>query len=100
MKIDKEHMAENAGEAAQFLKCLSNANRLMLLCALLDKERSVSQLNEEVPLSQSALSQHLSVLRDANIVSTRRESQTIYYQLKDPRVAGILRPLYQMFCGD
>ena len=92
-------MRENAAEAAELLKCMSNPNRLMLLCALMDEEKSVGVLNEDVPLSQSALSQHLSVLRDAGLVSTRRESQTIFYSLSDARVATILKDLHQIFCS-
>jgi len=96
----KEHMADNAQQAADFLKRLANPNRLMVLCTLADKEMSVGELNSEIPLSQSALSQHLSVLRDAGIVSTRRESQTIYYQLADKRVFQIISPLYDIFCTE
>lgn len=98
MKIDKANMAANAQSAADFLKSLGNPNRLMIMCALLEGERSVGELNEEVPLSQSALSQHLSVLRDAGLVGTRRESRSIYYHLADPGVVHIMRPLYNMFC--
>ncbi len=99
-KMYKEHMADNAQQAADFLKRLANPNRLMVLCTLADKEMSVGELNNEIPLSQSALSQHLSVLRDAGIVSTRRESQTIYYQLADKRVLQIIIPLYDIFCTE
>lgn len=97
-KFNQTEMKANAQEASDFLKRVANPNRLMLLCALMDRELSVKQLNEEVPLSQSALSQHLSVLREANLVSTRREAQTIFYTLADRRVVEILKPLYQMFC--
>ena len=61
---------------------------------------SVGQLNEQVPLSQSALSQHLSVLREAGLVKTRRESQTIYYSLGDGRTEIILQSLHKVFCED
>lgn len=99
MNINKELMSTNAQIAADFLKCLANPNRLMVLCALMDGELSVSELNDSVPLSQSALSQHLSVLRDAELVETRREAQTIFYRLKDARVAPILHALYDLFCA-
>ena len=79
MNIDFIAMAGNVAQAEQLLKILANKNRLMILCSLQDKEMSVSQLNEAVPLAQSALSQHLAALRKANVVATRRESQTIYY---------------------
>ncbi len=71
-------MREHATDAAAFLKALANDQRLLVLCALLDGELSVGEINERVPLSQSALSQHLSVLREAGLVTTARQSQTIY----------------------
>jgi DNA-binding transcriptional ArsR family regulator len=100
VKISPAKMAENAIEAEQFLRQLANGKRLMLLCVLLNGEQSVGQLNAQVPISQSALSQHLARLRDAGFVSTRRESQTIYYQLADARVKTIIRDLYAMFCNN
>ncbi|GAB1268429.1 metalloregulator ArsR/SmtB family transcription factor [Aurantivibrio infirmus] len=99
-KFDKDQIVKNAAEAESFLKSVANSNRLMILCSLLDGGRSVSELNEEVPLSQSALSQHLSVLRDAGLVATRRESQTIFYSLADERVSILLNTLYSIFCVD
>ena len=98
MKISPTEMAAQADNAERFLKQIANSNRLMVLCVLVEGERSVGELNELVPISQSALSQHLAKLRDAGFVSTRRESQTIYYQLADPRVKVLLESLYSMFC--
>ena len=99
MKINPAEMAENAQAAEQFLKQLANRSRLMVLCVLVEGERSVSELNQQIPISQSALSQHLGKLREAGFVSTRRESQTIFYQLADPRVKIVIRNLYSMFCA-
>lgn len=98
MNINLETMAENAQQAEQFLKKLANHNRLMVLCILLEGEVSVGELNEQLPISQSALSQHLAKLREAGFVSTRRESQTIFYKLSDPRVETVIKDLYRMFC--
>jgi len=98
MNIDFTAMAGNVTEAEQLLKILANKNRLMILCSLQDKEMSVSQLNEAVPLAQSALSQHLAALRKANVVATRRESQTIYYRVIDPNAVQLLSTLYELFC--
>ncbi len=98
MKISPAEMAKNASDAEQFLKQLANSKRLMVLCVLIEGERSVGELNEQIPISQSALSQHLARLREAGFVSTRRESQTIYYQLADPRVKNVIQDLYSMFC--
>ncbi len=101
MELDFSLMADRAQEAEDLLKRMANKNRLMVLCVLAEGgELSVGQLNEKVPLSQSALSQHLSVLREAGLVKTRRESQTIYYTLGDVRAEIILQSLYKVFCED
>ena len=97
-KVDKNQLVKSAGEAENFLKSVANRNRLMILCTLLDGGKSVGELNQAVPLSQSALSQHLSVLREAGLVATERESQTIIYSLSDKRVAALLTSLYNIFC--
>jgi len=96
---DLADLAVHASEAESLLKALANKNRLMILCALSEGELSVTSLNECVPLSQSALSQHLATLRRSAMVATRRESQTIYYRLHDPKVSVIIATLYGMFCG-
>lgn len=98
MKISPVEMASQAKNAEKFLKQIANSNRLMVLCVLVEGEKSVGELNDLIPVSQSALSQHLAKLREAGFVSTRRESQTIFYQLADPRVKALLESLYTMFC--
>src|SRR5271166_5416883 len=90
---------EHATEAAAFLKALANDQRLLILCCLLDGSLSVGEINERVPLSQSALSQHLAVLRDAGLVTTTRQSQTIYYALAKGPALQIMEVLYTAFCG-
>nr|WP_232056497.1 metalloregulator ArsR/SmtB family transcription factor [Pseudoalteromonas sp. A25] len=99
MAMDFEAMAHNAEQAEALLKMMANKNRLMILCSLLEQEMSVSALNDAVPLAQSALSQHLASLRKANIVTTRRDGQTIYYRVIDKKVQAILQQLYQLFCA-
>jgi len=94
-----EEMAEHAAEAARILKVLGNAHRLMVLCALVEGERSVSELNQTVPLSQSALSQHLARFRREGLVATRRESQTIYYRIADQKVLALMGKLYELYCA-
>ena len=84
--------------AAELLTLLANPQRLRILCALLDGERSVSSLEAVVDLSQSALSQHLAKLREAKIVTTRREAQSIFYSLADTRAARVLEVLAELFC--
>src|SRR6056297_3102588 len=83
-------IARHAEDAAQFLKMMANPHRLMILCHLLEREMSVSEINQHVLLSQSALSQHLAVLRNRGIVSTRRDQQTIYYSLANRGVEAII----------
>ena len=89
---------DHAAEAAAFLKALANDQRLLVLCALLDSELSVGQINERVPLSQSALSQHLGVLREAGLVITTRQSQTIYYKIATGPALQVMEVLYTSFC--
>lgn len=90
---------DHAGEAAAFLKALANDQRLLILCCLLDGPLSVGEINERVTISQSALSQHLSVLRDACLVTTARKSQTIYYALTRGPALEIMEILYAAFCA-
>ncbi|MBV9996701.1 MAG: helix-turn-helix transcriptional regulator [Caulobacteraceae bacterium] len=90
-----------AAEAAEFLKLLANENRLLVLCWLAEtKEASVNALAQKVGLSQSALSQHLARLKDDGLVSFRREAQTLYYQVSDPRVLRALALLKDLFRPD
>jgi DNA-binding transcriptional ArsR family regulator len=96
--VDPEKLVENAEKASQLLKSMSHPSRLMVLCYLMSGEHPVSALNRAVPLSQSALSQHLAGLRQAGLVDTRRESQAIYYRLKSKAVSGILEALYRIYC--
>jgi len=93
-----ELMQEHATEAAQLLKALANEQRLHILCHLLDGPLSVGELNQRLELSQSALSQHLALLRELDLVTTRREAQTIYYSLPDGPVVRILGVLQDIYC--
>jgi ArsR family transcriptional regulator, virulence genes transcriptional regulator len=93
-----QELAANSMQAEELLKALANSHRLMILCELKDGERSVSALESVVPLTQSALSQHLAKLREGGFVATRREAQTIYYSLADGRVARLIEVLHEIFC--
>ena len=97
--MEVTELRERAGDAAKFLKSMSNASRLLILCHLADGEKSVGELQSLVDLSQSALSQHLAVLRRDGIVSTRRSSQTIFYSLANEPAQEIMATLYDYFCG-
>lgn len=92
-------MRKYAADAARLMRSLANHQRLLVLCALAEGELSVSELNRRVTLSQSALSQHLAVLRNEQLVSTRREAQTIYYSLMDGPAVRVLQLLHDEFCG-
>jgi DNA-binding transcriptional ArsR family regulator len=93
-------MADSAAQAEALLKMLANRNRLMILCSLQSKELSVVELNAQVPLAQSALSQHLAAMRKAGVVASRREGATVYYRIADDKVLALLAQLYQLFCAD
>ncbi|KAF1710733.1 ArsR/SmtB family transcription factor [Pseudoxanthomonas sacheonensis] len=97
--INAERMREHAGDAAQLLKALANEKRLMILCLLVEAERSVGELNALLELSQSALSQHLAVLRDDGLVRTRREAQSIVYSIAPGPAQRILQALHAVYCG-
>ena len=97
-QIDPQKLVENAERASMLLKTMSHPSRLMVLCHLMNGEHPVSALNQAIPLSQSALSQHLAGLRQAGLVDTRRESQAIYYRLTSTAVSGILEALYRIYC--
>ena len=95
---DVNRMREHAPAAASLMSALGNESRLMVLCALTQGPRSVGELNEVVPLSQSALSQQLGKLRDRGLVTTRRESQTIYYSLADSEAIPLIETLHDIYC--
>ncbi len=95
-----EELHANAAEATKLLKALANESRLMILCLLDGKELSVTELNQFLDLSQSALSQHLAVLRRDGLVKTRRESQTIYYSLSGEAATAIIHTLHSLFCPE
>ena len=96
--FDITRFEASAAEAAKLLRALGNERRLMILCQLTDGERSVGQLVPLVGLSQSALSQHLAVLREEGIVATRRESQSIWYRISDPAAIKVVATLAEIFC--
>lgn len=95
-----EELEQNLHEAVELLKALSNERRLLIVCALCMKERSVGELEKIVELSQSALSQHLARLRRDGLVETRRVAQTIYYSLKDDKAHMVLESLMHIFCPE
>ena len=97
--LTSEEMAGHAEEAAEVLKSIANPNRLMILCSLIEDEMTVSAINEQVPLSQSALSQHLARLRAEKLVVSRKEGQTVHYRISDPRIVDLMSHLYALYCA-
>ncbi|MGV8959631.1 MAG: ArsR/SmtB family transcription factor [Stenotrophomonas sp.] len=97
--FDVTTMRARAGDAAQLLKALANEKRLQVLCLLTEGERSVGDINALLDLSQSALSQHLAVLREEGLVHTRREAQTIYYAVAPGPAAAVMNTLYGIYCA-
>lgn len=92
-------MQEGAQQAAQFLRLLSNENRLLILCLLIQhKELSAGAINEHLSLSQPALSQHLSKMREEGLITFRREAQTLYYRIDHPHVKKLVSTLKTIFC--
>jgi len=92
-------LEEKAEEASRLLTAMANPKRLMVLCNMLDGEKSVGELAEIAGLSSAALSQHLGKMRALSLVNTRREGQTIYYSLASREVRAMLETLYRLFCA-
>ncbi len=95
--MDIKELETSADDASELLKAMSNQTRLLILCQLLDGEKTAGQLDNDTNLSQSALSQHLAVLRTHGLVTTRRESQHIFYQLSGDRPKAIIEVLHRLF---
>ncbi len=95
-----DRLEDKAGQAAQLLRLLANEKRLLVLCHLAQAgEVSVGELVGLVGLSQSALSQHLALLREDGLVATRREAQSIHYRLADAKAKRLLEVLYELYCA-
>ncbi|MQB13155.1 ArsR/SmtB family transcription factor [Agrobacterium sp. ICMP 6402] len=97
--LSLEVMQDKCAEAAEFMRLFSTPSRLMLLCHIAQRERSVGEIQEDLDFKQPALSQQLAELRQAGVVQTRRASRQIYYSIADDRVAVVMNMLMQMFCG-
>ena len=97
--FDSKTFEKQAVEVADILRALANERRLMILCKLVEcGEGNVSALAEAVGLSQSALSQHLARMREEGLVTFRRESQTLWYRIADPRIEQLFATLHKLFC--
>lgn len=98
--LDPAQFREHAAAAAQLLRTMANEHRLMILCRLGSGEQTVSELLAGTTLSQSALSQHLAVLREDGLVATRRDGQAIYYRIDDPAAVQVIDTLAAIFCPE
>ena len=98
MKIDVDIMKAAADSASDLLKSLANCHRLLIICHLVDGERSVGDLAQFLSLRDSTVSQHLALLRKDGLVSARRDAQTIYYSIASEPAREILAALYRVYC--
>lgn len=97
--MDIKEFEEQVLVATNLLKAMSNENRLLILCQLIHGEKTVGELEEVIGLSQSALSQHLAVLRQNDLVATRRDAQSIYYSLAGEEPEAVIEALYELFAA-
>nr|WP_212757954.1 metalloregulator ArsR/SmtB family transcription factor [Stutzerimonas nitrititolerans] len=98
--MDIQQLRANADAAGQLLKALGNPDRLLLLCQLVEGERSVSELEALLGIQQPTLSQQLGVLRREGLVATRREGKQIFYRIDSPAALAVINTLYQLFCAE
>ena len=98
MNIDANIMREAAEKASELLKALANRHRLLIVCQLLEGERSVGQLAAYLDIRDSTVSQHLALMRKDGLVSARRDAQTIWYSIASEPARQILQTLYQIYC--
>jgi len=99
-QVDLEKLRASASQACALLKALANPDRLLLLCQLSQGEHCVSELEALLDIQQPTLSQQLGVLREEQLVSTRREGKQIYYSLGSDDALAVMQVLYQRFCGN
>lgn len=99
MNMNAEIMERAADQASELLKALANRHRLLIICQLIDGERSVGELAAFLNLRDSTVSQHLALLRKDGLVSARREAQTIFYSIASEPAREVLKTLYQAFCA-
>ena len=98
--LDLSELEAKADQVAAVMKALANPRRLLILCKLAEVgAASVNSLAAAISLSQSALSQHLAVMRDEGLVTFDRDRQTLHYRIADPRIVALLDTLYQLYCA-
>jgi DNA-binding transcriptional ArsR family regulator len=99
MNIDAERMHSAADAASSLLKTLANRHRLLILCQLVERERSVGELAAFLDIRDSTVSQHLALMRREGLVLPRRDGQTIWYSISSAPARALLETLYRVYCG-
>ncbi len=99
MKVSMEDMRTAADDASGLLRALANRHRLLILCRLIDGERSVGELADALGIRDSTVSQHLALLRKDGLVRTRRDGQTIWYAISSAPARAVIEVLYRSYCG-
>lgn len=95
---DVAAMLDNAAAAAEFLKKVAHPNRLMIVCALVDGERSVRDLEDTLGIRQPGLSQQIGELREAGLIAGRKQAKSVFYHLADARVTEFVLVMHRLFC--
>ncbi len=98
MNLYLHGMKASADDACALLKGLANPHRLMIVCSLIDGERSVGALAQVLGIRETLASQHLGLLRRDGVVTTRRDGQTIYYSLRSGPARAVVETLSSLFC--
>jgi DNA-binding transcriptional ArsR family regulator len=99
MKIETQKMRSTVDKASDLLKALANRHRLLILCQLIERERSVGELAEFLGIRDSTASQHLTLLRRDGLVAARRDGQTIWYSISSAPARTLLETLYRVYCA-
>ena len=97
-EMNLQDMVNNSAKAVKLLKAVSNERRLLILCHLLAGELSVGEMNDKLGLSQSALSQHLALLRRNKLVKTRKEAQTVFYSMNSQEAEAVIGLMHNLYC--
>jgi DNA-binding transcriptional ArsR family regulator len=100
IQVNPEQMASAAAKASELMRTLGHKDRLMILCHLISGEKSVGKLAGLLEIPQSPLSQHLARMRKENLVTTRREAQTIYYSIASNEAARMVELMHELYCSE
>ncbi len=98
MNIKAEHMLETAAEVCELLKAVANPHRLVILCQLVEGEKSVGELAEFLGIRPTTVSQNLALMRNCGLVAARRDGQTMWYSIKSTEARTLLETLYRIYC--